>query len=109
LAQDFKTMRIVNNSNAGPGPADQTNRAAGTQPADAAAKGTAAAASSAAPDGLQLSRLADTLSQAIQSDAASRSQRVAQLAESVKSGSYQVDSAAVGHAIVDQAISAGQN
>jgi anti-sigma28 factor (negative regulator of flagellin synthesis) len=43
----------------------------------------------------------------MQSDAASRTQRVAQLAAAVQSGTYQVDPMAVSRAIVDQAISTG--
>jgi flagellar biosynthesis anti-sigma factor FlgM len=102
-------MRIVDNNNPGPAPADQTTRTTGTQATGAAAKGSSASASSEAPDGLQLSRFAGTLSQVMQSDSATRSQRVAQLAAAVKSGTYQVDSAAVSRSIVDHAISTGQN
>lgn len=102
-------MRIVDNNNPGPAPTDQTTRTTGTQATGTTAKGTSTTASSAAPDGLQLSRFAGTLSQVMQSDSATRSQRVSQLAAAVKSGTYQVDSAAVSRALVNHAISTGQN
>ena len=103
-------MRIADNNNPGSAPTDQTARTTSTQASGSVAKGTTTTpASSAAPAGLQLSRFAGTLSQVMQRDSASRSQRVAQLAAAVKSGTYQVDSAAVSRAIVDHAISTGQN
>jgi anti-sigma28 factor (negative regulator of flagellin synthesis) len=74
-----------------------------------ATKETAAFSSTRTLDGLQLSRFAGTLSRVMRSESASRSEKVAQLAAAVKSGTYRVDAAAAGHAIVSHAISVGQN
>jgi flagellar biosynthesis anti-sigma factor FlgM len=101
-------MRIDNN-NPGAAPLDQAAQTTQTQAAGSAAKGAGTSSSSAAADGLQLSKFAGSLSQIMQSDSANRSQRVAQLAAAVQSGTYQVDPQAVSRALVDHAISAGQN
>jgi flagellar biosynthesis anti-sigma factor FlgM len=107
LSPEFKTMRIADNNTPGTPANDQATRANGTQVSGPATKGTATPASGI-PDGLQLSKFAGTLSQVVQSESASRSRRVAQLATAVKAGTYEVDSAAVSRAIVDHAVSAGQ-
>jgi flagellar biosynthesis anti-sigma factor FlgM len=101
-------MRI-DNSNPGAAPLGQTAPTSETQAAGSAAKSAGASSSSQATDGLQLSKFAGSLSQIMQSDSASRSQRVAQLAAAVQSGTYQVDPQAVSRALVDHAISAGQS
>jgi flagellar biosynthesis anti-sigma factor FlgM len=104
-------MRI-DNGNPGPGALGQTARPNETQAASSTTKSPAIPSSSSstpAADGLELSKFAGSLSQIIQSDSASRSQRVAQLAAAVKSGSYQIDPQAVSRALVDHAISAGQS
>ena len=104
-------MRIDDNNNAASLAASLATRTSETQGAGSASKGsgTPAAPSSSDQDGLQLSRFAGTLSQVMQSDSTSRSQTVAQLAAAVRSGSYQVDAAALSRALVDHAISSGQN
>ena len=102
-------MRIVDNSNPGNTAIGQTTHTSQTQAAGSTTKGAGTSSSSQASDGLQLSKFAGSLSQIIQSDSANRSQRVAQLAAAVQSGSYQVDPMAVSRALVDHAISAGQN
>jgi flagellar biosynthesis anti-sigma factor FlgM len=98
-------MRIDNN-NPGSTGVGHTTGPAETQLTSPASKGSATNSPSSA-DGLQLSPFAGTLSEVMQSDAASRTQRVAQLAAAVQSGTYQVDPMAVSRAIVDQAISTG--
>ncbi len=108
LAPEFIKMRI-DNSNPGTPALGQTAPAAETQAAGSTTKSTGTSApSSSAADGLQLSKFAGSLSQIMQSDSANRSQRVAQLAAAVQSGSYKVDPQAVSRALVDHAISAGQ-
>jgi anti-sigma28 factor (negative regulator of flagellin synthesis) len=102
-------MRIVDNNTLGNTSLQQTTRSAPTEAAGSTAKGTATGSPSSPGDGLQLSRFVGTLSEVMQSDSTSRAQRVTQLSASYKSGSYQVDSAAVSRAIVDYAISAGQD
>jgi flagellar biosynthesis anti-sigma factor FlgM len=100
-------MRIDNN-NPGAASVDQTAQTTQTQAAGSA-KSAGTSSSSPAADGLQLSKFAGSLSQIMQSDSANRSQRVAQLAAAVQSGTYKVDPQAVSRALVDHAISAGQN
>ena len=100
-------MRIVDNNNIGNTALSQTARAAETQPSGSTGKGTAAAASSSS-DGIQISQFAGKLSKVLESDSASRSQRVDRLAAAVQSGTYKVDAHAVSRAIVDHAISSGQ-
>jgi len=102
-------MRIDDNSNPVNTAIGQTTRTAETQAAGSTTKGAGAPSSSPAADGLQLSKFAGSLSQIFQSDSANRSQRVAQLAAAVQSGSYKVDPMAVSRALVDHAIAAGQN
>jgi flagellar biosynthesis anti-sigma factor FlgM len=99
-------MRIDDNSNLANNALGQTDRAAETQSTSSSSRGAAASASSSETDGLQLSSFAGALSQLIQSDSTSRSQRVAQLTAAVQSGNYQVDAAAVSRAIVDHSIAA---
>jgi anti-sigma28 factor (negative regulator of flagellin synthesis) len=98
-------MRINDNSNLANNALGQTGRAAETESTGSSARSVAKAAPSETDD-LQLSRFAGALSQVIQTDSASRSQRVAQLAATVQSGSYQVDSLATSRAIVDYSIAA---
>jgi len=105
---EYKKMRIDNNNpgTIAPGSTTRTNE---TKATSSGAKGSTAPSSSSDSDGLQLSRFAGTLSQVMQSDSTSRAQNIAQLAVAVRSGTYQVDAAAVSSAIVDHAISTGQN
>lgn len=100
-------MRIDDNSNL-TAPLGQT---AGTTPAQPAtsAKTGGASSSASASDGLQLSRFAGSLSQVMQNDSASRSQRVAQLQAAVRSGTYQVDPQAVSRAMVDHIVATSQS
>jgi flagellar biosynthesis anti-sigma factor FlgM len=105
---EFKKMRI-DNSNPGAAALGQTAPTTETQAASSTKKGSGAASSSSSADGLQLSKFAGSLSQIMESDSANRSQRVAQLAAAVQSGTYKVDPQAVSRALVDHAISAGQN
>jgi anti-sigma28 factor (negative regulator of flagellin synthesis) len=102
-------MRIVDNNTPGNTSLQQTTRTAQTQAAGSVAKGSSNDPSSSSADGLQLSRFAGTLSEVMQSDSATRAQRVTQLSAAYKSGSYQVDAAAVSRAIVDQVISGGKD
>lgn len=99
----------IDNSSCGKTGLEQTTRAAETQSTGSSAKGKGAQSSTSQTDGLQLSSFAGTLSKVLQSDSTGRSQRVAQLAAAVQSGTYQVDPQAVSRAIVDHAISGGSS
>jgi anti-sigma28 factor (negative regulator of flagellin synthesis) len=99
-------MRIVDNNSPANMPLGQAARTTETQATGSTGKGGSNAPLPGAKDGLQLSRFTGTLNQAIQGDSAIRSHRVAQLSAAYKSGSYNVDPAAVSRAIVDHAISA---
>ena len=99
-------MRIQDNSNVGPAALGQTAPAQG---ANSTAKGSTVQPSSQTADGLELSNLAGSLSKIMQSDSASRAERVAQLTAAVRAGTYQVDPQAVSRAMVDHIISASQS
>lgn len=102
-------MQIHNNGIGGGSPLEQTNRASGTESTGSTGKGAGPRSSNSDTDGLQLSGFAGTLSKVLQSDSTGRSQRVAQLAAAVQSGTYQVDPAALSKAIVDHAISSSNS
>ena len=100
-------MRIEdNNTTAALG---QTAGSAQTQPANSTTKSNGTSSSPSAADGLQLSTFAGSLSRIMQSDSANRSQRVAELAAAVRSGTYQVDPQAVSRAMVDHIIATSQS
>lgn len=98
-------MQIADNNSLNSAQLEQTTRTADTQAAGAPGKGTSAPSSPSQSDGVQISNFAGTLTQVLQSDSTDRSQRVAQLAAAVQSGSYQVDPMAVSRSILDHAIS----
>jgi len=98
-------MRIQDNSNIGTSALGQT--APGQGP-NSTPKGSTVQ-SSQSSDGLQLSNLAGSLSKIMQSDSASRAQRVAQLTAAVRSGTYQVDPQAVSRAMVDHIVATSQS
>jgi flagellar biosynthesis anti-sigma factor FlgM len=99
-------MRIQDNSsNVGASALGQT---AQTQATGSTSKGSAAQ-SSATEDGVDLSTFAGSLSKIMQSDSASRAQRVSQLTAAVRSGTYQVDPQAVSRALVDHIVSSSQS
>lgn len=98
-------MQIDNSSCNSSSALNQTTQAAEAQTNGTSAKAKGAQGSTSQTDGLQLSNFAGTLSQVLQSDSSSRSQRVAQLAAAVQSGTYQVNAQAVSKAIVDHAVS----
>jgi flagellar biosynthesis anti-sigma factor FlgM len=62
-----------------------------------------------APDRTELSGVADRLTEILQADSGARAERIQQLKETVASGAYHVDSAALSHAIVNEALSSGSN
>ncbi|HXJ41514.1 MAG TPA: flagellar biosynthesis anti-sigma factor FlgM [Bryobacteraceae bacterium] len=99
-------MRIVDNNNLGNTALGQTARTAETQPSASSSKAAAQTGASSQPDELQLSSFAGKVTQGLHSDSTNRSQRVAQLAAAVQSGTYKVDPAAVSHAIVEHELSA---
>jgi flagellar biosynthesis anti-sigma factor FlgM len=98
-------MQIADNNSLNNGPLEQTSRAADTQATGSPVKGAGSPASTSQNDGVQISNFAGTLSHVLQSDSTDRSQRIAQLAAAVQSGSYQVDPMAVSRAIIDHTVS----
>jgi flagellar biosynthesis anti-sigma factor FlgM len=101
-------MRIVDSTNLGNVAPAQTGRAGGLQSIDSAGKnGSALRNGASATDSVELSSFADRLSQTMQAASASRAQRITELTAAVRSGSYQVDSQALSHSMVSQAISSG--
>jgi anti-sigma28 factor (negative regulator of flagellin synthesis) len=101
-------MRIIESNNLENVTSAQSGRAGATaQVTSSGRNGTSAAGKDAATDRVELSGFAGRVSQVLATDAGSRAQRVAQLAAAVRSGAYQVDSAAVSRAIVSQAIGSG--
>jgi len=99
-------MRIEDNSNLSTTAPGQT---APSQAASPASKSGSAQAATEAADGLQLSNFAGSLSKIMQSNSATRADRVAQLTAAVRSGTYQVDPQAVSRAIVDHIVSTSQS
>jgi len=77
----------------------RTDRHGDAKPASGAGSGS---------DSVQISGIAGQLSKTLAAGSSSRSQRVSELAQAVRSGTYQVDGAAVSRAMVDQAISMGK-
>lgn len=70
-------------------------------------EGNPARTSAAGSDSVQLSGVAGQVSRSLQT-AGSRTERLSQLTEAVRSGAYRVDGAAVSRAMVAQALSASQ-
>lgn len=100
-------MQIANNGSSGLG--HTTGLGETPNASSSNSKGTAASSSTSQSDGVQLSGFAGTLSKVLQSDSTGRSQRIAQLAAAVQSGTYQVDPAALSRAIVDHSVSGGSS
>jgi flagellar biosynthesis anti-sigma factor FlgM len=99
-------MRIVDSTNIGSAASTQTGRAGGLQSIDSAGKnGSALRKGASATDSVELSSFADRLSQTMQAASASRAQRITELTAAVRSGTYKVDSQALSHTMVSQAIS----
>lgn len=102
-------MRIIDSTNLGNTTPVQTGRTGELRSIDSGGKAGSARKGAPAADSAQLSGFADRLSRTMQDAALSRAQRVAELTETVRSGSYQVDAKAVSHAMVNQAISSGSS
>lgn len=101
-------MRI--DSNNGNTPAlGQTAGTSQTEIGNSTAKPGTSSSPASDADGLQLSSFAGSLSRIMQSDSASRADRVAQLTAAVRSGTYQVDPQAVSRAIVDHIVTTSQS
>ena len=100
----MKDMRI-NDQNGHGNAVPQTNGTSSAGRANATANGKAASGSGSGSDSVQLSGFAGQLSKSLQAGSSNRSQRVSEIAQAVRSGTYQVDGAAVSRAMIDQAIS----
>jgi flagellar biosynthesis anti-sigma factor FlgM len=98
-------MRIIDSNNLDNVTSAQTGRSGETsQIASSGKSGASAAGKNGAGDRVELSGFAGRVSQVMAQDASNRAERVAQLTAAVRSGSFQVDSAAVGRAMVKHAI-----
>ena len=102
-------MRIVDSTNLGNSTPVQTGRTGELYPIDRAGKNSFTAKTSSTGDSVDLSSFTGRLSQTMQEASATRANRIEALSASVRSGSYQVDAAAVSHAMVSQAISSGSS
>jgi flagellar biosynthesis anti-sigma factor FlgM len=67
-----------------------------------------ASTSGSSSDSVEISGIAGQLTKSLHAGSSTRSQRVSELTQAVRSGTYQVDGAAVSHAMVDHAISMGK-
>ncbi len=85
----------------------QPQRVGGSQATGSSSQIGSGSQVSSGSDQAQFSGFLTRLSQNLQTDTASRAQRVSQIASAVQSGSYSVDSAALSRTLVDRAISAG--
>ena len=101
-------MQIVNSPNIENATPSQTERAGGVYPIDSASKnGRALRNGPLIADSVELSSFSERLSRTMQAASAQQSQRITDLTAAVRSGQYQMDSQIVSHAMVSQAISAG--
>jgi anti-sigma28 factor (negative regulator of flagellin synthesis) len=98
-------MRIDSNNLGNLGPS-QAERSGETPAIVSPGKNGSAGKTGASADRVELSGFTGRVSESLQADAASRGQRVSQLAAAVRSGTYKLDSRAVSGAVVDDAISA---
>lgn len=101
-------MRIDDNSN-NTAALGQTAGTAQTPLGNSTSKAGGSSSPASDADGLQLSTFAGSLSRIMQSDSASRADRVAQLTAAVRSGTYQVDPQAVSRAMVDHIVASSQS
>jgi flagellar biosynthesis anti-sigma factor FlgM len=97
-------MRIDSNNlgNLGPSQAGRSSETPAIVAPDKNGSGVGKTGTGA--DRVELSGFTGRVSESLQSDAASRAQRVSQLTAAVRSGTYKVDSLAVSRALIDQAI-----
>jgi flagellar biosynthesis anti-sigma factor FlgM len=101
-------MRIVDTNQSGniaPAQAGRTGATRGVNPAGS--KGAGGGKISQSGDSVQLSEFSGLVSNSMETQAATRAQKVSQIAAAVQSGTYKVDAQAVSRAIVDHAISGG--
>src|SRR5664279_6073098 len=98
-------MRIVDSTNLGNTNPAQTGRTGDLRSIESGGKaGSAQRKGDSTSDSVELSSFTDRLSRTMQATAASRAQRVSELSQAVRSGTYQVDASAVSHALVSQAL-----
>ena len=100
-------MKIVDTNNVGNTTSAQTGRTGELHSIDRAGKHGSADKSPGLKDSVELSGFTGRLSQTMQDATINRAQRISELTAAVRSGSYQVDAAAVSQAMVNQAISSG--
>lgn len=95
----------INNQNPASNTA-QTGRADATQSAGSSRRtGQSRGASQASSDGVDLSTLAGRISQGLEAAEDSRAAYVSRIAQSLRDGTYQVDSLAIGRGLIDEAMS----
>ena len=102
-------MRIVDSNPAANTPVqgDRTDAARLTNPAGNDPAGQQKVQPSS--DSVQLSGLSGRVAESLQADSAARAQKVSEVAAAVQSGTYTLDAKAVSKALVDHAISAGND
>jgi flagellar biosynthesis anti-sigma factor FlgM len=86
--------------------AAQTGKTDSTQSATAGRRGGQSLGSSGiGADGVELSGLAGRISKGLEAAEGSRAEYVNRIAESLRTGSYQVDSLAISRGLIDEAVS----
>ena len=99
----------VNDQNGRGNALTQTNGTSSVSRADRNGDAKPASTAGSGSDSVQISGLAGQLSKTMQAGSGNRAQRVSELTQAVRSGTYQVDGAAVSRAMVDQALAMGKS
>jgi flagellar biosynthesis anti-sigma factor FlgM len=100
-------MRIDDQNGLGNTQSTQTGGASSAGRAGRDSNGSTASTSGSSSDSVQLSGFAGELSKSLQASSG-RTQRLSELTQAVRSGTYQVDAGAISRAMVEQALSTGK-
>jgi flagellar biosynthesis anti-sigma factor FlgM len=101
-------MRINDQNGRGNALTTPTNGTSSVGRANSNTDGQTASTSGSGSDSVQISGIAGQVSKTLAAGSSNRSQRVSELTQAVRSGTYQVDGAAVSRAMVDQALAMGK-
>ncbi|MEI9973621.1 MAG: flagellar biosynthesis anti-sigma factor FlgM [Ignavibacteriota bacterium] len=96
-------MRI-NDQNGGGNALTQTNGISSAGRADRNTDSKPASTTGSSSDSVQISGFAGQLSKTLQAGSSSRAQRVSEIAQAVRGGTYQVDGSAVSRAMVESTL-----
>lgn len=99
-------MRIESNP-VGQSATPPSGRAAETQPVQAPAQGSGEEKTGDV-DRVEISGLASRVAETLEDQAGPHAERIDALSADVQAGTYQLDSQALSHALIDQALSAGK-